>query len=154
MSRIICSLCFKKKQAKKSIFDPKIALRTEPFDPARNSYFTAHFSNVHFKCSRPLRNCGNIKLLYGRGQGEAQTRYSTDDRSELWHDSQPWQNRILLSLLSYDIPHVNMQKKFGKNGFHTLQGTMSHRPMTNTSSLKSLQLNGEPEEAFRARNFA
>jgi hypothetical protein len=26
--------------------------------------------------------------------------------------------------------------KFGKNGFHTLQGTMSHRPLTNASSLK------------------
>ncbi len=28
------------------------------------------------------------------------------------------------------------KKKFGKNGNHTLQGTMSHRPLTNTSSLK------------------
>ncbi len=27
-------------------------------------------------------------------------------------------------------------KKFSKNDFHTLQGTMSHRPLTNTSSLK------------------
>ncbi len=27
-------------------------------------------------------------------------------------------------------------KKCGKNGFLTLQGTMSHRPLTNTSSLK------------------
>jgi hypothetical protein len=27
-------------------------------------------------------------------------------------------------------------KKFNKNGFHTLQGTMSHRPLTNASSLK------------------
>ncbi len=27
-------------------------------------------------------------------------------------------------------------KKFDKNCFHTLQGTMSHRPLTNTSSLK------------------
>ncbi len=32
--------------------------------------------------------------------------------------------------------HANTQKKFGKNGFHTLQGTMSHRPLTNASSLK------------------
>jgi hypothetical protein len=31
---------------------------------------------------------------------------------------------------------INTQKKFGKNGFHTLQGTMSHRPLTNASSLK------------------
>jgi hypothetical protein len=28
------------------------------------------------------------------------------------------------------------KKKFGKNGLHTLQGTMSHRPLTNASSLK------------------
>jgi hypothetical protein len=28
------------------------------------------------------------------------------------------------------------KKKFGKNDFHTLQGTMSHRPLTNASSLK------------------
>jgi hypothetical protein len=28
------------------------------------------------------------------------------------------------------------KKKFSKNGFHTLQGTMSHRPLTNASSLK------------------
>jgi hypothetical protein len=28
------------------------------------------------------------------------------------------------------------KKKFGKNGFHTLQETMSHRPLTNASSLK------------------
>jgi hypothetical protein len=28
------------------------------------------------------------------------------------------------------------KKKFCKNGFRNLQGTMSHRPLTNTSSLK------------------
>jgi hypothetical protein len=28
------------------------------------------------------------------------------------------------------------KKKFGKNGFRTIQGTMSHRPLSNTSSLK------------------
>ena len=28
------------------------------------------------------------------------------------------------------------KKKFGKKCFRTLQGTMSHRPLTNTSSLK------------------
>jgi hypothetical protein len=60
---------FRKKAGQ--IFDPKIALRTERFDPARNSYFTAHFSNARFKCSRPLRSCGNIKQLYGRGGGSA-----------------------------------------------------------------------------------
>jgi hypothetical protein len=29
-----------------------------------------------------------------------------------------------------------LKKKFCKNDYHTLQGTMSHRPLTNTSSLK------------------
>ncbi len=29
------------------------------------------------------------------------------------------------------------EKKFGKICFHTLQGTMFHRPLTNTSSLKA-----------------
>ena len=61
------------------IFAPEIALRVDRSDPARNSYFTAHFSNARFKCSRPLRNCGNIK---GEAGG-ALTRYSTDNRSEL-----------------------------------------------------------------------
>jgi hypothetical protein len=28
------------------------------------------------------------------------------------------------------------KKKLGKNGFSNLQGTISHRPLTNTSSLK------------------
>jgi hypothetical protein len=52
------------------IFAPEIALRVECSDPAQNSYFTAHFSNARFKCSRPLRNCGNIKPLYRKGQWE------------------------------------------------------------------------------------
>jgi hypothetical protein len=31
---------------------------------------------------------------------------------------------------------TQIHKKIGKNGFRTLQGTMSHRPLSNTSSLK------------------
>ncbi len=71
-----------KKRAKKLIFALAINLRVERSDPARYFYFTADFSNARFKCSRPLRNCGNIKPLYGR-PGGAQTRNSTDDQSEL-----------------------------------------------------------------------
>jgi hypothetical protein len=41
-----------------------------------------------------------------------------------------------LSLLYYGFPHANTQKKFGKKYFRNLQGTMSHRLLTNTSSLK------------------
>jgi hypothetical protein len=43
MGKIIFSLCLKKKQAKKSIFAPKIAPRVEHSDPARNSYFPPTF---------------------------------------------------------------------------------------------------------------
>ncbi len=55
MGKIKFSLCLKKKQAKKSIFAPKIAPRVERSDPARNSYFPADW--------------GNIEPLYGRGGG-------------------------------------------------------------------------------------
>jgi hypothetical protein len=79
---------FKKKQAKKLIFDPKIALRVELSDPARNSFFPADFLSARLECSQFLWNCAKIKA------GRAGTRYCTDDRSELRHDSQPWQNRI------------------------------------------------------------
>jgi hypothetical protein len=47
---------FKKKQAKKSIFAPEIALRVERSDPARNSYF--------------LWNCAKIKAVFVRARGE------------------------------------------------------------------------------------
>jgi hypothetical protein len=46
MGKIKCSLCFKKKQAKKLIFAPKIALRVELSDPARNHQFRADFLNA------------------------------------------------------------------------------------------------------------
>jgi hypothetical protein len=52
------------------IFAPEIALRVDRSDPARNSYFTAHFSNARFKCIRPLRNCGKIKC-YMREAGRS-----------------------------------------------------------------------------------
>jgi hypothetical protein len=40
--------------------------------------------------------CATVEILnrYMGEAGGALTRYSTDDRSELQHDSQPWQNRI------------------------------------------------------------
>ena len=51
MGRIKCSLCFTKKQAKKLIFAPKIALRVELSDPAQNHQFCANFLNVRLQCS-------------------------------------------------------------------------------------------------------
>jgi hypothetical protein len=70
MGRIKCILCLKKKQAKKLIFDPKIALRTERSDPARNSYFPAAFLSARFQCSRLFHNCAKIKAVYQRARGE------------------------------------------------------------------------------------
>ena len=66
MGKIKCILCLKKKQAKKLIFDPKIALRTERSDPALNSYFSADFLSARFQCSRLLHHCGKFLQLNGR----------------------------------------------------------------------------------------
>jgi hypothetical protein len=60
----------KKKQAKKSFFDPKIALRVELSDLARNSFFPADFLSVFFQCSRLFHNCAKIKAVYQRARGE------------------------------------------------------------------------------------
>jgi hypothetical protein len=49
MGRIKSRLCLKKKQAKKSIFAPKIALRVELSDPARNSFFPADFLSARLQ---------------------------------------------------------------------------------------------------------
>ncbi len=49
-----------KKQAKKLIFDPKIALRTECFDPAGYSYFTAHFQML---ASSVVGLCATVEIL-------------------------------------------------------------------------------------------
>ena len=48
MGKIKFSLCLKK-QAKKSIFAPKIAPRVERSDPARNSYFPADFLSARLQ---------------------------------------------------------------------------------------------------------
>ena len=74
MGKIKFSLCLKKKQAKKSIFAPKIAPRVERSDPARNSYFPADFLSARLQCSQFLHNWGNIEPLYGRGVGGARNR--------------------------------------------------------------------------------
>ncbi len=68
MGKIKCSLCLKK-PAKKSIFVPKIALRVERSDPARNPYFPANFLSARLKCSRLLHNCGKFLLLNWRALG-------------------------------------------------------------------------------------
>ncbi len=136
MGRIKCSLWFLKKQSKKLIFDPKIALRVECSDPAQNSYFTAHFSNALFQSRRFLRNWGNIKPLHGKGGGEHKLDIAQTIGMNCGVTHSPgkieYNCRYFLMTLRKQIH----KKKFGKNGFHILQGTMSHRPLANTSSLK------------------
>jgi hypothetical protein len=60
----------KKKQAKKSIFAPKIALRIERSGPARNPYFPADFLSARLQCSQLFCNCAKIKAVYWRARGE------------------------------------------------------------------------------------
>jgi hypothetical protein len=74
MGKIKFSLCLKKKQAKKSIFAPKIAPRVERSDPARNSYFLATFwvpacSVVSFSTTEEILN-----RYMERGGGGARNR--------------------------------------------------------------------------------
>ena len=136
MGKIKFSLCLKKKQAKKSIFAPKIAPRVERSDPARNSYFPADFLSARLQCSQFLHNWGNIEPLYGRGEGErgidkAQT---ISLNSGVTHSRGKIEFNCRYFLMTFRKRIC--KKKFCKNDFHTLQGTMSHRPLTNTSSLK------------------
>ncbi len=70
MGRIKNSLCFKKKQATKSIFAPQIALRVECSDQARNPFFPADFLSAHLQCSQLLWNCAKIKAVYRRARGK------------------------------------------------------------------------------------
>jgi hypothetical protein len=136
LGKIKCSLCFKKKQDKKLIFDPKIALKVELSDPARNSFFPADFLSARLECSQFLWNCAKIKAVYGRARGEqgldiAQT---IGPNCSMTHSPGKieYNCRYFLKTFRKRI----RKNKFSKNDFHTLQGTMSHRPLTNTSSLK------------------
>jgi hypothetical protein len=70
MGKFKCILCLKKKQAKKLIFAPKIALRVECSDPARNPYFPADFLSARFRCSQLPRNYVNITAVYRMARGK------------------------------------------------------------------------------------
>ncbi len=78
---------FKKKQAKKSIFAPKIALRVELSDPALNSFFPADFLSARLQYSQPLWNCAKIKAVYRRARGERVLDIAQTIGPELQHDS-------------------------------------------------------------------
>ncbi len=136
MGRTKCRLCLKKKQAKKSIFTPKFALRVELSDPARNSFFPADFLSARLQCSQLLWNCAKIKAVYRRAQGErgldmAQT---IGPNCSMTHSPGKIEYNFRYFIMSF---HKQIgEYKFRKNCFYTLQSTMSHRPSTNSSSLK------------------
>ncbi len=136
MGKIKCSLCFKKKQAKKLSFAPKIALRVECSDPARNPYFPADFLSACFRCSQLPRNFVNISVVYRRARGERwpEKTKTISLNCGVTHSRDKIEYNCRYFLMTF---RKRIRKnKFSKNDFHTLQGTMSHRPLTNTSSLK------------------
>jgi hypothetical protein len=51
------------------IFDPKITLRADLSDPARNHHFLADFLSARLQCSQLLRNCAKIKAGLSEGAG-------------------------------------------------------------------------------------
>ena len=127
---------FKKKQAKKLIFAPKIALRVECSDPARNHQFCSDFLSARFRCIQLPRNCVKITAVHRRARGErgpdiAQT---ISLNCSMTHSPGRIEYNCRYFIMSFRT-QIH-KKKLGKNGFHTLQGTMSHRPLTNASSLK------------------
>jgi hypothetical protein len=136
MGKIKCSLCLKKKQAKKSIFAPKIALRVERSDPARNSYFPADFLSARLQFSQLLWNCAKIKAVYRRAQGERGLDIAQTIGLNCSMTHSPGKIRYNCRYFIMTFRTQIHTKKFGKNCFRTLQGTMSHRPLTNTWSLK------------------
>jgi hypothetical protein len=136
MGRIKCSLGFKKKQAIKSIFAPEIALRVELSDPARNSYFPADFLTDCLQCSQLLWNCAKIKAVYRRAWGERRLEIAQTMGLNCSMTHSPGKIEYNCRYFIMTFRTQIHKKKFGKNCFDTLQGTMSHRPMTNTSSLK------------------
>ncbi len=79
-----------------------------------------------------------LNRYIGEAGGSADQKKNTDDRSDLWHDSLSWQNTVEYNCRYFIMTFRKQigEYKFGKNCFHTLQSTMSHRPLTNSSSLK------------------
>ena len=138
MGKIKCNLCLKKKAGQKVNFDPKIALRTERSDPARNSLFPADFLSARLQCSQLLWNCAKIKAgwVYRRARGEpvldiAQT---IGPNCSMTHSPGKIEYKCRYFIMSFR-KQIG-EYKFGKKCFYTLQSTMSHRPSTNSSSLK------------------
>ena len=140
MGKIKYNLCLKKKQAKKLIFAPKIALRVECSDPARNPYFPADFLSARFRCSQLPRNCPPTPPPFrvgknfvarwwereggGGGRGESADQKKTQTISlncGVTHSRGKIEYNCRYFLMTF---RKRIRKnKFSKNDFHTLQGT-------------------------------
>ena len=127
---------FKKKQAKKLIFAPKIALRVELSDPARNSFFPADFLSARLQCSQFLWNCAKIKAVYRRARGELELDIAQTIGLNCSMTHSPGKIEYNCRYFIMTFRTQIHTKKFGKKCFRNLEGTMSHCPLTNTSSLK------------------
>jgi hypothetical protein len=68
--------------------------------------------------------------------GEPGVRASGKTNARHYVSSQLVKYNIIVATIFMTFRPQLHKKKFGKTGFCTLQGTMSHRPLTNTSSLK------------------
>jgi hypothetical protein len=124
---------FKKKQAKKSIFAPK---GVELSDPARNSFFPADFLSARLQCSQLLWNCAKIKAVYRRARGERGLDIAQTIGLNCSMTHSPGKIEYNCRYFIMTFRTQIHKKKFCKKCFRILQGTMSHRPLTNTSSLR------------------
>ncbi len=125
MGRIKCRLCFLKKAGQKSIFAPKIALRVERSDPARNSFFPADFLSAHLQCSQLLWNFATIKLVYRKVRGDwgldiAQTIVLN---CSMTHSPGKLEYNCRYFIMTFRT-QIH-KKKFGKKCFCTLQGSVA-----------------------------
>jgi hypothetical protein len=79
-----------------------------------------------------LSATGNIKPLYWRGWGERglETSQTIILNCGMTHSPGKIEYNCRYFIMSF------RKKKFCKNDFQTLQGTVFHRPLTNSSSLK------------------
>jgi hypothetical protein len=82
------------------------------------------------------RNCVNIKPLYGRGEGERRLEKTQTIGLNCGMTHSPGKIEYYCRYFIMTFRTQIHKIKFGKNDFHTLQGTMFHHPLTYSSSLK------------------
>jgi hypothetical protein len=123
---------FKKKQAKKLIFASEIAKSIVLWSGPKSLC-----SRRLFECLLAVQSASpqmwkvfkvNWATPWVMAAGETDARHSVS--------SQLVKCNIIGATIFMTFRTQIHTKKFGKNGFRNLQGTMSHRPLTNTSSLK------------------